>query len=181
MQIGKQKVPWIDATVGIDYAHHEIHEGNSYTICDTLACNNTTVKWMIITPNTPTYCHLLFDLSCTGEALYLVTGDADRDIGTPLSVLNRKRVGVPNVAGLTASRTPSGGTTDGGTVLFSKRSGITGLGSKNIEGSVGRDSNEWILKPNTKYIISITTYTDSHATCKLDWYEEEDGENVDDE
>lgn len=39
------------AKVAIDYAHHEIHEGDSFTVADTVACDTTTVKWMIITPD----------------------------------------------------------------------------------------------------------------------------------
>ena len=158
-------------TITIDYAHHEIHGGSSFTVSDTLTCNTTTVKWMIVTPDSTTYAHLVFELSSTGEATYLVTGDADRTAGTSLSVVNRRRVGTPTVATTTVSRTPTGGNTDGATILFSKRAGITGVGSKSVEGGSARDTNEWILKPNTKYVVSITTYADVYATMKLDWYE----------
>jgi hypothetical protein len=183
MQIGKQEFPYnsghgIDETTGsvitIDYAHHEIHEGDSFTVSDTLACNTTTVKWMIVTPNTTKYAHLVFDLSSSGEATFLVTGDADRTAGTALTTFNRRRVGTPASSTVTVSRTPTDGGTDGATILFSKRSGITGVGSKSIEGANAREFNEWILKPNTKYIVSITTYADVYATCKLDWYEHQD-------
>lgn len=129
---------------------------------------------MITTPNSTTYAHLVFELSSTGEATYTVTGDADRVAGTGLTVVNRRRVGTPAASTVTVSRTPTGGTTDGTTTLFSKRAGITGAGSKSIEGSSTRDINEWILKPNTKYVISITTYADVFVTCQLDWYEHQD-------
>ena len=158
----------------IDYAHHEIHSGSSFTVCDTVACDTTTVKWMIQTPNTTKYAHLVFGLSCTGEATFKVTGDADRTAGTGLTVQNRRRVGTPAVATVTVSRTPTGGTTDGAAILFSKRLGITGAGSKSIEGSSTREMNEWILKPNTKYVVAITTYAASYVTMQLDWYEHTD-------
>jgi len=157
--------------IGIDTGHHKVHEGDAFSLCDTVACDTTTVKWMIATPATTRYAHLLFELSCTGEATYLVTGDSDRNAGTALTVVNRRRVGSPAAATTTVSRTPTGGTTDGATILFSKRSGITGAGSKSVESSFGRDVNEWVLKPNTKYVVSITTYAAVYATCQLDWYE----------
>lgn len=28
----------------IDYAHHEVHSGSSFVVCDTVACNTTTIK-----------------------------------------------------------------------------------------------------------------------------------------
>ena len=165
----------IDPTTGypvtIDIGHHKVHEGEAFTVCDTVACDTTTVKWMIVTPNTTKYAHLIFELSCIGEATYLVTGDADRTPGTGVTEVNRRRVGTPAVSTTTVTRTPTGGSTDGATILFSKRAGITGAGSKSIEGSSARDINEWILKPNTKYVISITTYASVYVTCQLDWYE----------
>lgn len=163
-----------NALISISYAHHEIHDGGSFTVCDTVACDTTTVKWMIVTPDSTKYAHLVFDLSCTGEATYLVTGDGDRTAGTNLPTNNRRRVGTPAASTVTVSRTPTGGTTDGAAVLFSRRAGITGAGSKSVEGSNSREMNEWILKPNNKYVVSITTYADVYVTCKLDWYEHTD-------
>jgi hypothetical protein len=158
----------------IDYAHHEIHAGSSFTVSDTVACNTTTVKWMIITPNSTTYAHLVFHLAATGEATFLVKGDADRTAGTALACQNRRRVGTPAASTVTVSRTPTGGTTDGATTLFSIRDGVTGVGGKSVQAGEGRESQEWILKPNTKYVVSITTYADVFATMKLDWYEHAD-------
>jgi len=126
---------------------------------------------MINTPNSNVYSHLVFNLSCTGEATYLVTEGSDRNAGTSLNTLNRRRIGIPNVSTITVSRTPVGGSTDGVIIIFSKRLGITGTGSKSIEGADVKSTNEWILKPNTKYVISITTYASVYVTCQLDWYE----------
>lgn len=155
----------------IDYAHHEVHAGSSFTVADTVAINNTTAKWQVTTPNTTKYAHLVFTLTCTGEATFLVTEGSDRTDGTPLDEVNRRRTGTPPVATLIVTRTPTGGTTDGATTLFSMRNGITNVAGKNIEGGSARATNEWILRPNTKYVISITTYADVYATCLLDWYE----------
>lgn len=159
------------ALITLDYVHHEVHEGVMYSTTDTVAANTTTVKWQIHTANTTKYAHLVFNLSCTGEATFLVTEGSDRTDGTALEEVNRRRVGVPNVAETIVTRTPTGGSTDGALTIFSTRSGITGVAAKAIESGAARAENEWILKPNTKYVISITTYADVYVTCKLDWYE----------
>ena len=158
----------------IDYAHHEVHGGSAYTVSDTVACDTTTAKWQVTTPDTTKYAHLIFELSCTGEATYLVTEGSDRTDGTALAEMNRRRVGTPSTAGVIVTRTPTGGTTDGATTLFSMRNGLTSVAGKNIEGGTARAINEWILKPNTKYVVSVTTYADVLVTCLLDWYEHTD-------
>ncbi len=162
------------ALVTIDSAHHEVHGGGSFTKSDTVACNTTTCKWQVTTPNTTKYAHLVFDLNCTGEATYLVTEGSDRTDGTALTEVNRNRVGTPTAATVIVTRTPTGGTTDGAIILFSKRSGITNIASKNLAEGSARANNEWILKPNTKYVISVTTYAAVYVTAAVDWYERTD-------
>jgi hypothetical protein len=162
------------ALLTMDYGHYKVHEGSSFTVADTVVVDTTTVKWQVTTPNTTKYAHLIFTLTCTGEATYLVTEGSDRTDGTALNEVNRNRVGTPTVATVIVTRTPTGGTTDGATTLFSMRNGITNVAGKNIEGSTARATNEWILKPNTKYVISITTYAAVYATVVLDWYEHTD-------
>ena len=155
----------------INYEHHEVHDGSSFTVADTVSCDTTTCKWQVTTPNTTTYAHMLFELSCTGEATYLVTEGSDRTDGTALVEVNRRRVGTPATATTIVTRTPTGGTTDGATTLFTMRNGITNVAGKNIEVGTARATNEWVLKPNTKYVISVTTYAAVYVTCLLDWYE----------
>ena len=163
-----------NALVGIEFEHHEVHEGDSFSVVDTVAADTTTIKWQVRTANTLKYAHFVFNLSCTGEATFLVTEGSDRTDGTALIEVNRRRVGAPNVAETIVTRTPTDGATDGALILFSSRSGITGAGSKNIEGGTARAQSEWILKPNTKYVVSITTYAASYATINLLWYEHTD-------
>ena len=158
----------------ITYEHHEVHSGRMYAVHDTVACDTTTVKWQVTTPNTTRYSHLVFDLSCTGEATYLVTEGSDRTDGTALAEVNRRRVGTPNVAGTIVTRTPTGGATDGATTLFTERNGITNVAGKTLASGGARSSAEWILKPNTKYVVSVTTYADVFVTCALNWYEHQE-------
>lgn len=178
MNIKRQVYPfkgdtWDDkvkAVVEIDCGHNQIHEGNSFTICDTVACDTNTVKWQINTSSVKDM-HVQFEMSGDGAATFLVTEDSDRIDGTVLTPLNRNRnIPMPTSASI-ISRTPTNGATDGATVLFSKRDGIVGLGGKSVQTGSVRTTNEWILKRSTKYVISITTYAASFVTCLLDWYE----------
>ena len=158
----------------INYDHHEIHGGSSFVCLDLRNVSTATFKWQVTTPNSTKYSHMVFDLDCTGEMTVLVTEGSDRTDGTALVELNRRRVGTPKVAGTIVTHTPTGGTTDGTTVLINHRSGSTGVGSKTISSGGLRGGNEFILKPNTKYVISVTTYADVWVTLDLDWYEHTD-------
>jgi len=160
-----------DITV-INHNHHEIHEGNFFTVTDRVEADTTTIQWQITTPAGTTYAHMFFSLACTGEALYVLTEGSDMTDGTALNEVNRRRAGTPGVASVVVTRTPTGGSTVGETTLFTEHYGSTGVASKTVEGGSTRGENEWILKPGTKYVVSITSYVDNvYVTCKLDWYE----------
>lgn len=152
----------------IDEEHAEIHLGDMYTVTDTREVDTTTFKWQITTGAKES--HIVFDLSCTGEATYIVTEDSDRTNGTALTEFSRFRSS-DKVAATVVTYTPTGGSTDG-TAFFTMRTGATGVGGKTIQGGGTRAQNEWILKANTKYVIAVTTYDTVYVTCKLDWYEE---------
>ena len=157
--------------VAIDYAHYEIHRGDSFSVADTVACDTTTAKWQITTQSGPLLAHMVFDLSATGEALYVFTEGSDRTDGTALVEVNRNRSVSSVTATAIITRTPTGGETDGATTLFSTRSGITNIASKNLESGTVRGTSEWVLRPQTKYVVSITTYAASYVTFTVNWYE----------
>ena len=157
----------------IDYPHHEIHAGSSFHVSDVQNVDTTTQKWMITTPNTTKWAHIVFGVSCTGEILLTITEGADRTGTTLLSAINHNR-NSDNAAGLTVHRGVSGGTTDGAVTILTKRSGATGVGGKILSGAGERDNNEYILKQNTKYIILVQTFADVHDSLELDWYEHTD-------
>ena len=155
----------------IDYAHSEVHSGSSYVVCDVQSVSTTTMKWQITTPNSTKYSHMVFDIECTGEAYVLVTEGSDRTDGTALVEINRNRVGTPSVAGTIVTRTPTGGATDGATTIMARRVGATGVGNKTLSGGGNRGLNEYVLKPNTKYVVSVTTYAAVFVSFCVDWYE----------
>ena len=162
------------ALTTVTYAHHEIHDGSGFKSCDLQNINADTVKWMIVTPNSTKYAHMLFDVECTGEMYVKVTGGADRTAGTAVATINRNQSGTPGASTVTISRTPTSGTTDGATVLVNRRVGATGVGNKTLASGGARGNNEFVLKANTKYIVRVITYANVWVSMDLDWYEHTD-------
>lgn len=160
--------------IGITYAHHEIHSGSSFTAVDLRSVSTTTFKWQITTPDSLVYAHILFDIECTGEMTLLVTEGSDRTNGTAVPAINRNRVGTPSAATVVVTHTPTSGTTDGATTIMNKRIGATGVGNKTLTAGGVRGANEFVLKPNTKYVVSATTYAAVYVSLGLDWYEHTD-------
>jgi len=153
----------------IEADHSRIHEEVHYVVPDVQNVATTTMKWMITTPDSDIQMHMLFEIECTGEMLVLITQGADRTGTTALSKMNRY-LSSTRVSSASIHRGTSGGTTDGADVLYNKRVGATGPRSP---GNIGR-GNEFILKRNTKYVVSITTFADVYVSLNLDWYEYED-------
>jgi len=154
----------------IDYAHHEIHSGSSFVVTDVQSVSTTTQKWMVTTPNTTKWAHMIFNIECTGELLAVVTEGADRTGTTGLTEINRNR-NSGGAATVAVHRDVSSGTTDGAVTMGSVRSGATGVGSKTISAGGSRGTNEFVLRQNTKYVVSVTTYAAVFVTLRLDWYE----------
>ena len=175
---GEQDEIRIDASTNsiqtIEYEHHEIHAGSSFVCSDLRNVSTTTFKWQVTTPAGTKYAHMVFDLDCTGEMLVLVTEGSNKTDGTALVAINRNRVGTPTAATVIVTHTPTAGDTDGTTILINHRSGATGVGSKTIASGGMRGGNEFVLKPSTKYVISVTTYADVWVSLDIDWYEHTD-------
>ena len=158
----------------IEYEHHEIHSGSSYTASDVQLVDTTTLLWMITTPAGTKYTHIIPSIECSGEFLVTETEGSDYTGGTAIGVINRNRVGTPNVAGIIVTRAPVAGTTLGAVTLRMERVGATAVSGKTTSSGASRGSSEFVLKPATKYIIAVETFADSYVTLRLDWYEHTD-------
>ena len=158
----------------IEYEHHEIHSGSSFTASDVQLVGTTTLLWMITTPAGTKYTHIIPSIECSGEFLVVETEGSDYTGGTTVPVINRNRVGTPNVAGTIVTRAPSAGTTLGAVTLRTERVGATSVAGKTVSAGASRGSSEFVLKPGTKYIISVETFADVYVTLRLDWYEHTD-------
>jgi hypothetical protein len=154
----------------IEYEHHEVHAGSSFHCSDVQNVNATTKYWMITTPNTTKWAHMMFDVTATGEMSVTVTEGADRTGTTALTCVNHDR-NSDTTGTLVIHRDYSSGTTNGAVILFTERAGATGVAGRPVSTGEGKHSREYILKQNTKYILAITTYADVFVSLELDWYE----------
>lgn len=156
----------------IEHEHSKIHSGSSYVCTDVQHVDATTQKWMVLTPDSTEYAHMLFSAACTGEMQMDVTEHSDSTGTTVLFIANRRRIIPTTSASVVVFRGVTGGSTDGTITLFSKRVGATDATVEFIS-SFGnsRGANEFILNPNTKYVVKVTTYRDVYVTLDLNWYE----------
>jgi hypothetical protein len=152
----------------IEYEHHEIHAGSSFT-CDYKrdVANGANLDVILTTPDTTKWLHLTWEVDCELEADINIYEGAVTGTGTTITVYNRDRNSAVTSSTL-VQLTPVAVTT--GTTIIrgyhvgtGKSSGATGV----------RATHEFILKQNTKYLFRFTnaTTSDNWVALKLDWYE----------
>lgn len=163
----------IDAVAGcpiiIDFAHAEIHEGTSFTASHTQDLTSGQVlDFLLVTPAFPPAIHLTWSVDFEFEGhVSIYEAVIATAAANPIVAYNRNRVGTPGATELVITHSPTGITT--GTTLI--RDVHAGSG-KIISGSRS-DGREFILKPETKYLLRITNATTSanYISLWLDWYE----------
>ena len=175
--------------VGIDYAHHQIHEGNSFSISHYEADFDKIENFGVLftTPNTLNRIHMfpivyagaasLFEIC---EAPTLDTGNyptvfsapinRDRNSSTVSTLLSVRAAPVVNRVSL---KRPGDGipVTADGTIIHAEMIGS----SKQGGGSGGRDNNEYMLKQNTTYYFRLSGSAggadNTVGSIILSWYE----------
>jgi hypothetical protein len=150
----------------IDFAHHEIHEGDSFFVLDYIDLTNGQVyDIQIATPDSADLAHMTFTFQSEAEATIIFYEAITATGGTPITAYNHYRDSA-TVAGVVLAHTPSVSNT--GTRLVGW---IQGSGKTSGGGATSR--NEFILKRNKKYLLRITNSTTSNNWFQyaLDWYE----------
>jgi hypothetical protein len=178
MQIGKQKYPHaemkgggVNAIKGIDYAHHEIHAGSSFSAWfHEDKSIGTNMDLLVVVPNTTAWPHMIFSVENESEAdLLLYESVSNTSNGTVTTVYNNNRnKSLVTTAGVLVFSYPTA-VTVGTTSIFGWHSGS----GKGAGGSV-RGEDEIILKQNTKYLLRITATAAGWLAAKLHWYEHTD-------
>lgn len=158
------------AVVGIDYPHHEIHNGDAYhaSYTEDLA-NGVSRQILIVTPDTTEWAHFTYAINCEGEFhLTFLEAPTATAAANPIVAYNLNRNSA-NTSGLTITHTPTG--VSGGTAIDTAHGGAT-----QKEGGDHSHSNEWILGQNKKYILTIlnSTALNNYIAVHLDWYEHTD-------
>jgi len=159
-------------------AHHEIHEGEFYSICavdsDFGVGENLIIAFQ--TPDTTDWIHLFFTVDNTAEATFEILEDPTItvDTGTDVIAYNHNRNSANTSGILTIESTPEAGKatlnptiTNDGTILCREL-----LGAGKVRGGVSRSDNEWVLKQNFIYAVRLSgEIKDGRATLILAWYE----------
>lgn len=156
----------------IDYEHHEIHAGDSYTASYKADIGNgANLDLLIVTPDTAKYAHLTYELDVEAETDVMIYEGAIATAGAAVVAYNRNRNSA-NAAGLVVTSTPTA-ITAGTTVIRSYH-----FGAGKSFGGGARAVREFVLKRNTKYLFRLTNATTSnnYMAVKLDWYEHTDQE-----
>jgi hypothetical protein len=154
----------------IDYAHHEIHEGNHFKggTQDLDIDTNQTLSYCLTTSDTTTWVHYQLTAQATGAVtVELYENPTIETYGAAITTYNRNR-NSSNVASATMSLVTNA--TNNGTKLSSKW--IGGTGFKTSIGDELRADSEFVLKQNEQYLVVLTANADD---CKVsigaDWYE----------
>lgn len=143
----------------IDVVHHEIHEGE-YFFTEYSASVNNAASLQIRILTGANGLHFESDIGVSGQSqLYFYEAPTISD-GTVLTVYNRKRTDTTHTTPFQAWHTPTVGGV-GTTPLIPGRliPGGTNPGTR-IGGTSGQ-RKEWILKPNTEYLVRITNTSGS--------------------
>ena len=161
-----------EALVTIDFAHHEIHEGEFFSTTyktpdGSDLADNGTISFVISTNEA--FPHLLAFGACGGDtelALY-ENPDFDAD-GIDVNQLNHNRAS-SNVSLVDIVRDAT--INDNGTRLEDVF--LPGGTGGNAIGESGGQRNEWILNRNTDYLVLLTNLAGNAQPgfLSLQWYE----------
>lgn len=151
----------------IEHGHDEIHDGTMFDVCDTAAIGaGTNRDYLITTPNTAIRLHHVHEVKADGSlTLNFYEDTTTSAAGTALTAYNRNRTSATAATGA-VTHTPT--VTGVGTLLCADFLNASFKG-----GGEARESNEWILKQNAKYLLRLTNGTAGtvNSYIKLNWYE----------
>lgn len=167
--------------VVIDIPHHEIHEGDAYSVGVSDASANSTelVEIYFKTPAAATpqkRMHGIFERSGTGAFTFeIVEGVTFSTGGTAATAYNRHRDSANTSSAQTlltgATTTSDIVTASGGTTIWTET-----IGSGKTTGGTSRGTEEWIFKSNTEYLAKVTSNAAAIGiSLNMSWYEHTDG------
>lgn len=163
-----------DAVVTLDFVHHEIHEGDTYTYTDVVDLANNNVRDIqITTPNTAVRGHIVFELNSESEVEWFLYENVIINVpGVAVAELNSDRNSA-NTADLVVAAI------DNNTVVLADAdtavAGATTI--YHVLMGAGKDSgtydheHEIILKQNEDYSLRIIANAAGYVSYHVDWYE----------
>lgn len=160
-----------EALMTITYPHHEIHDGSRYFYAELITLGNSgTREILITTTDTAKHGHFTMEISANKETVVRLFEDSDSTGGTALTPRNRNR-NYPDAATISLAHTPTV-TTDGTLLIIEQFGEATGPATSKAGGTTSGGRLELVLKQNTKYLLRITSASDTNdINIILDWYE----------
>jgi hypothetical protein len=162
------------ARVTIAFQHHEVHEGNHYTIA--VVDSDVDIagpKYVRITaPDTSIRVHFMGVVSASAAALVEFYEDPTiNSAGNALTERNNNRNSGNGATAATFEDTTTQAPNNDGTLLFAGRLGGTGLAQTRFAGNMA-DREEWILKQGADYLAKVTVDADNtEVVIVFTWYE----------
>jgi len=153
-----------NALITINLPHHEIHEGEHFTLSNYIILGGSASYGWLFLPTGDEEIHLVISAENSVHANYtFIENPIITNNGTSMTYFNRNRL-FPDTNVLKIFKQP---VFSGGLNLISKDAGD----GKKVGGS-NRDSNEIILNPNKTYIIYVENLAVSDNTINyiFDWY-----------
>ena len=150
----------------IEYEHHQIHGGDSYTACKISTHGlGASPNILFVTNDTTKWAHLIFQVISDAVLQVDFYELPDYSGGGALTSYNRDR-NSNNLAGLviTSDAVDDGG--GKGTLIWTFKAGA----NKTVTASESARF-EFILKQNTKYLLEAVGANGDLITVLLDWYE----------
>jgi hypothetical protein len=155
------------AAVIISLLQYQVHQGNAYSLAfvkDVASMGTSEV--LIYTNNSVAMLHFVVNVETESESEYeLFEAPTVSANGTIKAIYNRNRTS-PNISQVDGYTTP---TISGNGTQITQQHWGAGRGT----GSIFQSINEWILAPDTYYLIRVTNQTNqpNQVSITLEWLE----------
>lgn len=158
--------------IGLTHAHHKIHSVNSFEVCDVNdLANGATFDYLMTTPDTAKWGHLVFQIQAEREASYQIFENPTISaVGTAMTENNRNR-NSSNTAGIAVTHTPT--VTSTGSTIICEEHWLSGASAASRQQD--RGIQEFLLKQDEQYLIRITNETAlaNQVSISISFYEHE--------
>jgi len=150
----------------IDYAHHEIHSGSSYTACRVVTHGLGEPPNILLTAaGTAKRPHFVFHVISDDLMVVNLYEAPDYSGGTSMTAFNRDR-NSGNTAGLALAYDATDDSGGKGTLIWTFKGGANKTVTASESGRF-----EFILDEGVKYLLEAVGANGDNITFLLDWYE----------
>lgn len=161
-----------DKLIVIDTTHHETHKGNHYIVQEGIQLNDASKEYLIVTPDTTKWGHMIISIEGSQDTLISLVEGTTKTGGTAMNEINLNRNSA-NTAEIVITHTP-GGVAGSPITLFSCQFGNATLsGGRGGLGGVVAERQEFVLKQNTSYLLTVTALSanPNNICVTISWYE----------